>query len=62
MGKHDSSDSSHIGHHNETDRSGDRAAENLKKENKAQQTRFTVPPSQLLLIIQSLQGFEWLRP
>ena len=61
-GKHDSGDSSSTGRHNETNHLGGQAAMNQTRENSVEQTRFTIPPSQLLPIIQSLQGFEWPRP
>ena len=60
-GKRDSRDSRCANHHNEAGGSGDRAAESPRQDNNTKQTRFTLPPSQLLSIIQSLQGFEWPR-
>ena len=61
-GKRDSNDSSCTDCHNETDFSGGRAVKNKTRENYVEQTRFTVLPSQLLPIIQSLKGFEWPSP
>ena len=39
-----------------------RVTEKPRQDDNTEQTRFMVPPSQLLLIIQSLHGFEWPRP
>ena len=49
-------------HHNEIEGLGDRAVENLRQDGSIEQTRFMLPPSQLLPIIQSLQGFVWPKP
>ena len=57
-GKCDSRDSRHTSHHNEAGESGEQAVENPSQDRSIEQTRFMFPPSQLLLIIQSLQGFR----
>ena len=61
-GKRDSKDSRCTSHHNEVGGSGERFVENPRHDSSIEQTRFTLPRSQLLLIIQPLQGFEWPRP
>ena len=61
-GECDSRDTRQTGHHNEAQGSGDRVTKNPRKDDSTEQTRFTLQPSQLLPIIQLLQGFEWLRP
>ena len=61
-GKRDSRDTRQTGHRNETQGLGDRAAKNPRRDDNTEHTRFAFPPSQLLLIIQSLLGFKWPMP
>ena len=58
----DSRDSRRNSHDNEVVGLRDLFLENPRRDNSAELTRFTLPPSQLFPIIQSLQGFEWIRP
>ena len=53
-GKHDSRDSRRASHHNEAGGSGDRAVKSPRQDNTTEHTRFMLPPSQLLSIIQYL--------
>ena len=49
-------------HHNVAWGSGELVVKNLRQYSSTEQTGSTLPPSQLLPIIQPLQGFEWPRP
>ena len=60
--KHESGDSRSTGHHNKTDHTSGRDAKNRTREDDTDLARLTVLSSQLLPIIQSLQGFQWPRP
>ena len=60
--KRGSRDTRRTGHRNEAKGLRDRAVENPRQDDSTEKMRFTLPPSQLLPIIQSLQRFEWPRP
>ena len=60
-GKHEFRDSRCAIHHDVSKRMGERVDENPRWDSSTEKMQFTLPPSQLFLIVQCLQGFEWPR-
>ena len=61
-GRQKHKDPGQVDHHNTPKRTGERANKNPKQDSNPEQARFTLSPSHLLLIVQSLQEFKWPRP